>query len=378
MNNTRTPGDILLKDYLEPKGISQNYIARAIGVSPRAINQIVLGKRAITPKMSIRLGAFFGQPDDFWHSRQTEYEFASLNEEKERLVSSITPFLIPVDSGIDRRLLREPMSMPLSESREEKGSRYSDIGSSSVQRYGSHHNTESDFNPVGARERAEIEAFREGCSWDEAKAAGESAVANEYKRFKNGFYIKWEVASPEASAAAWKAIASAVKKAKKEAETGYESCVAEAEVWEKYGYPEKAEECRQNASKLYDWKPQNPIEDMGQGAYVATLQQGKTRAEAEAAKWKVEATEYAKMGNSEQSARMRKFYIDCKSEVVKQKKYITELKRGKRKKESLILAWRAKATEYEKEGEHVDANYWRARADKSEKYEFGVQPTEWW
>jgi addiction module HigA family antidote len=61
MNPTITPGEILLEEYLQLMGISQNAMARAVGVSPRAINEIVHGKRAITPAMSIRFGAFFGQ-----------------------------------------------------------------------------------------------------------------------------------------------------------------------------------------------------------------------------------------------------------------------------------------------------------------------------
>ena len=51
-----TPGEILLEEYLVPLTLSQNALGRAIGVSPRAINEIVLGKRSITPEMSIRLG----------------------------------------------------------------------------------------------------------------------------------------------------------------------------------------------------------------------------------------------------------------------------------------------------------------------------------
>ena len=67
-----TPGEILLEEYLRPMGISQNAMARAIGVPPRAVNEIVLGKRSITPAMSIRFGAFFGQTDGFWHGLQVE------------------------------------------------------------------------------------------------------------------------------------------------------------------------------------------------------------------------------------------------------------------------------------------------------------------
>jgi len=59
MKPTITPGEILFEEYLKPMGISQNAMARAIGVAPRAINEIVHGKRSITPQMSIRFGAFF-------------------------------------------------------------------------------------------------------------------------------------------------------------------------------------------------------------------------------------------------------------------------------------------------------------------------------
>ena len=50
MQNPITPGEILLEEYLKPMGISQNAMARAIGVAPRAINEIVHGKRSITPR----------------------------------------------------------------------------------------------------------------------------------------------------------------------------------------------------------------------------------------------------------------------------------------------------------------------------------------
>jgi antitoxin HigA-1 len=91
MNPPITPGEILLEEYLKPMGISQNAMARAIGVAPRAINEIVLGKRAITPAMSIRFGAFFGQSDDFWHGLQVECDFRSLAGQLQRLTSGIKP-----------------------------------------------------------------------------------------------------------------------------------------------------------------------------------------------------------------------------------------------------------------------------------------------
>ena len=91
MNPPITPGEILLEEYLNPMGISQNAMARAIGVPPRAINEIVLGKRSITPAMSIRFGAFFGQSEGFWHGLQVECDFRALAKKRRQLTSRIRP-----------------------------------------------------------------------------------------------------------------------------------------------------------------------------------------------------------------------------------------------------------------------------------------------
>ena len=88
---TITPGEILLEEYLEPTGTSQNAMAHAIGVSPRAINEIVRGRRSITPAMSIRFGAFFGQSDEFWYGIQVECDFRKLASDKQKLISGIQP-----------------------------------------------------------------------------------------------------------------------------------------------------------------------------------------------------------------------------------------------------------------------------------------------
>lgn len=91
MNDPITPGEILLEEYLKPMGISQNAMSRAIGVAPRAINEIVHGRRSITPAMSIRFGAFFGQSDQFWHGIQVECDFRRIAADKRRLIAEITP-----------------------------------------------------------------------------------------------------------------------------------------------------------------------------------------------------------------------------------------------------------------------------------------------
>jgi addiction module HigA family antidote len=69
-----TPGEILLREFIEPMKLSQNGLARAIGVPPRRINEIVLGKRSITADTDLRLARYFGLSDGFWLEIQADYE----------------------------------------------------------------------------------------------------------------------------------------------------------------------------------------------------------------------------------------------------------------------------------------------------------------
>jgi addiction module HigA family antidote len=68
------PGEVLLEDFLRPMGLSQNRLALAIGVHPRRINEIVLGKRGITADTALRLAKFFGTSPDVWLGLQKDYE----------------------------------------------------------------------------------------------------------------------------------------------------------------------------------------------------------------------------------------------------------------------------------------------------------------
>ena len=71
------PGEILLEEFLIPMGISQNKLANSIGVPPRRINEIVLGKRGITADTALRLAKVFGTSVQFWMGLQDEYELRS-------------------------------------------------------------------------------------------------------------------------------------------------------------------------------------------------------------------------------------------------------------------------------------------------------------
>ncbi len=76
------PGEILLEEFLEPMGISQYRLAKDISVPPRRINEIVLGKRAITPDTALRLSLFFGLSERFWINLQSRYD---IEIEKDKL-----------------------------------------------------------------------------------------------------------------------------------------------------------------------------------------------------------------------------------------------------------------------------------------------------
>ena len=68
------PGKILLEEFLLPMRISQTKLANAIGVPPRRINEIVLGKRGITADTALRLAKVFGNSVQFWMGLQDEFE----------------------------------------------------------------------------------------------------------------------------------------------------------------------------------------------------------------------------------------------------------------------------------------------------------------
>ena len=68
------PGEVLFEEFLKPMNLSQNALGRAIGVPPRRINEIVLGKRGITADTAIRLARHFGTSEQFWMGLQADYD----------------------------------------------------------------------------------------------------------------------------------------------------------------------------------------------------------------------------------------------------------------------------------------------------------------
>jgi addiction module HigA family antidote len=68
------PGEVLSEEFLKPLNMSQSRLALDIGVHPRRINEIVLGKRSITADTALRLARYFGNSPRFWLGLQMDYD----------------------------------------------------------------------------------------------------------------------------------------------------------------------------------------------------------------------------------------------------------------------------------------------------------------
>ena len=68
------PGEILLEEFMKPHGLTAYRLAKALEVTLPRVNDIVLGKRAISADTALRLGAYFGLPAQFWLNLQNDYD----------------------------------------------------------------------------------------------------------------------------------------------------------------------------------------------------------------------------------------------------------------------------------------------------------------
>ena len=80
------PGEILREEFMKPRGLSQNALARALCVPPRRINEIVLERRGITADTALRLARYFGTTAESWIGLQSDYELRRARYKKERQI----------------------------------------------------------------------------------------------------------------------------------------------------------------------------------------------------------------------------------------------------------------------------------------------------
>jgi len=97
------PGEILLEEFLKPLGVSQYRLAKSIGVPPRRVNEIVLGKRSITADTALRFGIYFRTSPQLWLNLQARHD---LEVEKDRLGTLLEEQVVelaPVADAATRR-----------------------------------------------------------------------------------------------------------------------------------------------------------------------------------------------------------------------------------------------------------------------------------
>jgi addiction module HigA family antidote len=75
------PG-VILREELETRGLSASGLALKLRVAPQRIQEIVAGKRSITPETALRLGRYFGNEPEFWLSLQATHDLAILRREQ--------------------------------------------------------------------------------------------------------------------------------------------------------------------------------------------------------------------------------------------------------------------------------------------------------
>ena len=85
------PGEILMEEFLKPMALSQTALAKAVKVPPRRINEIVLGKRAITADTDLRLARYFGMSEGFFLRLQADYELMARRREIGDQLKTIRP-----------------------------------------------------------------------------------------------------------------------------------------------------------------------------------------------------------------------------------------------------------------------------------------------
>ncbi len=85
------PGDILKHDFLDPLGMSVYALANAIHVPRTRLNDIVLGRRAVTAETALRLARYFGTSAAFWTGLQAQYDLETARHGLGRALDEITP-----------------------------------------------------------------------------------------------------------------------------------------------------------------------------------------------------------------------------------------------------------------------------------------------
>jgi addiction module HigA family antidote len=86
------PGEMLLEEFLNPMNITQRDLAKAIHVPYQRINDLVNGRRGVTPSSALRLAKFFGNSPDFWMNLQLRWDLYFAQQAESKVIETIQPY----------------------------------------------------------------------------------------------------------------------------------------------------------------------------------------------------------------------------------------------------------------------------------------------
>lgn len=93
------PGEMLREEFLIPMGITQRELAQAIHVSYQRVNELVNGRRGMTPAIALRLARFFGTSADFWMNLQLRWDLYHAQQAEARQLEIIQPYVTTVSAA---------------------------------------------------------------------------------------------------------------------------------------------------------------------------------------------------------------------------------------------------------------------------------------
>jgi addiction module HigA family antidote len=94
------PGEMLLEEFLVPMGITQRELASSIHVSYQRVNDLVNGRRGLTPSSALRLAKFFGNSSDFWMNIQLRWDLYFTQQSENKVIETIHPYKPHVGAGV--------------------------------------------------------------------------------------------------------------------------------------------------------------------------------------------------------------------------------------------------------------------------------------
>ncbi|HKL20505.1 MAG TPA: HigA family addiction module antitoxin [Tichowtungia sp.] len=87
------PGEMLLEEFLNPMSLTQRQLADAIHVPYQRVNEIINGKRGVTPRTALRLARFFGTSEDFWINLQLRCDLYAAKQAEEQELKTIRQYI---------------------------------------------------------------------------------------------------------------------------------------------------------------------------------------------------------------------------------------------------------------------------------------------